>query len=480
MDAPTTTPLRPSDQASDEPQRGRRGVGLDGCFEPEGAHAGDELRVLQIARVCHPHESMESRIGWRRAVHAARRHRVTVLHGTPDPDDELRREAAELGIGDRLELVQVEPGPLGSPLSSTATTYYAGYRLWHRTAFKEAKRRHAESPFDLVHQTSYCGFREPGLGWKLGVPFVWGPIGGTQSYPFAYLGELGPQAAWIELTRSLINAWQLRFSPHVRGALREASVVIAATRRAAEDLRRRTGVEAPVRLETAVDYPPGPPRADRQEGQPLNLLWSGRLRAWKTLPLLLKALPLLPDDIDWRLRVLGVGDCEQSWKRLAERLGVADRIEWLGWPGYRETLPHYRWADAFAFTSMRDTSGTGLLEALAAGTPIVGVDHQGAADIMTEGCALPIPVNSPKETIQGFASALTRLAREPGLWRRLSDGALARAQEHQWEEQAEALLDWYRTAVAAAQQPSPRTRVHQQARPLGQADRFSTLASPSA
>jgi glycosyltransferase involved in cell wall biosynthesis len=413
------------------------------------------LRVLQVAHACHPHLSMESRIGWYRAVHAARRHDVTVLHGDATNDGLLRDEAQRLGIGDRMHFVGIDRCVLGEFFNRWATTYYAGYRLWHRCAFEEAQRLHAEKPFDLAHQTTYCGYREPGQAWRLGVPFVWGPVGGTQAFPTAYLAELAPRDAWIELCRNAINAWQLRFSRRVHGAMRRAAVVVAATQKAADDIQKATGRVTPVLLETALDIPIVPERAPRQPGEPLRILWSGRLRAWKTLPLLLKALPLLPPDVDWRLRILGVGPSEKAWRRQAEKLGVADRIEWLGWPDYRSTLPHYQWADAFAFTSMRDTSGTGLLEALASGTPIVGVDHQGAADIMTPDCALPVAVGSPKETITGMAVALTRLAREPDMWRRLSEGARAEASRRLWEGQAEAVLQWYDAAVS----PAPQAQV---------------------
>lgn len=393
---------------------------------------------------------METRIGWNRAVHAARQHEVTVLHGNPQHADTLASEAAELGLSDRLRFVAIERCWMSRLFNRTATTYYLGYRAWHACALETARELHAETPFDLVHQTTFCGFREPGDGWRLGPPFVWGPVGGTQAFPTAYLGQLGPRGAWIELCRNAINAWQLRFSRRVRNATRAASVLIAATEKAADDIRRTSGRRVPVQLETGLVQSVGPPREPRRADEPLKVLWAGRLRAWKTLPLLLKALPLLPEDIDWRLRVLGVGACEKGWKRTAEKLGIADRIEWVGWPDYEQTLPHYRWADAFAFTSMRDTSGTGLLEALAAGTPIVAVDHQGAADILSSRCGLPVPVGRPRDTITGFSTALTTLARDPELWKRLSEGARAEATNHLWECQSETLLDWYGEAMRRA------------------------------
>lgn len=406
--------------------------------------------MVQVAFACHPHQSMESRIGWRRAIHAARRHDVTVLHGAPENDALLRDEAQRLGVGERLHFLSVDHCRLGRMLSRSATTYYVGYRLWHACAYREAKRLHAEEPFDIAHQTTFCGYREPGYLWRLGVPFVWGPIGGTQSFPVAYLGGLGFREAWIEVCRNLINAWQLRFSRRVRTALGRAAVVVAATRRAADDLERATGRRLPVCLETALDTSIAGPREPRRGGEVLRVLWAGRLRAWKTLPLLFDALRILPPDVPWRLRVLGVGSSERAWRRQAERLGIADRVEWLGWPDYRQTLPHYQWADVFAFTSMRDTSGTGLLEALAAGTPIVGVDHQGAADVMTPSCAIAAPVGDPAETVAALAGGLQRLARDPALWAELSAGARREAASRTWDLQAEALERWYDEAFESA------------------------------
>jgi glycosyltransferase involved in cell wall biosynthesis len=400
-------------------------------------------RVLHVAFICDPDFSMESRIGWWRAVHAARAHDVTVLyHEGRDPGQLAERAAAE-GVGDRLRFVRIQRGVWGSLLCGTATTYYMGYRLWHRAAFEAARRLHAEAPFDLVHQTTYCGYREPGLGWKLGAPFAWGPVGGTQSFPTAFLGQLPLKDAWIEVFRNAINAFQLRFSSRVRSAANRAAVLLTATRKAQSDLKLALGVDSTVVLETAIDIPIDPPRAMTLPSEPLRILWAGRLRAWKTLSLLLDALAKLPADVDYRLRVLGEGPMEGVWRSHAERLGIATRIEWVGWGPYRETLHHYRWADCFAFTSMRDTSGTGLLEALAAGAPLVTVDHQGAADIVTDECGLRAPVDRPSTTVAAFAEALERLARDRELLHGLSHGATARAADFLWERQAEPLLRWY-------------------------------------
>ncbi len=405
-------------------------------------------RVLQIAFACDPDTSMETRIGWHRARLAALQHDVSILTGPCSNIKKLNQKAKAIGLEDRLHFHKVDHSWWSNLLSQSATTYYLGLHAWHKRAYQEAKQLHKDHPFDLVHQTTYCGYREPGYGWKLGIPFIWGPVGGTQSFPRNYLSQLSIKAAWIELCRNAINAWQLRYSRRVSNAISHSSKVISATQQAHDDLLIAKGIKTDIQIETALDFLPIDTRTARDPDKPIRLLWAGRLKAWKTLPLLLKALANLSKEVPFELRILGQGDQESAWKRQARHL-LADKeangclVKWLGWPDYRETLEQYAWADAFVFTSMRDTSGTGLHEALAYGTPIIGMNHQGAADIMTDECALKIPVTSPADSIQAIQQSIELLSNDPELWNRLSAGALRESQNCTWDAQAESMHQWY-------------------------------------
>jgi glycosyltransferase involved in cell wall biosynthesis len=225
---------------------------------------------------------------------------------------------------------------------------------------------------------------------------------------------------------------------------------MAANEEVADDIARHGGVRPQVLLETGVGEVRRTPRPIRDPREPLKILWSGRLRSWKGLPLLLRALAALPAECRYTLRVLGQGISQERWERLAERLGIDGNIEWAGWPGYREQLPHYDWADVFAFTSLRDTSGTGLLEAIAAGAPIVGLDHQGVADVMTDDCAIRVPTTSAAVATAGFRDAIAKLAGDAQELDRLSRGALVRAAHYQWDRQWDVMREIYHQALATA------------------------------
>ena len=399
-------------------------------------------RILLVAHSFDVDYSMESRLSWFRAMNAARNYDVTVLCAEPFANVRCDVDPALPGV----QVVAVPHSMLEKRFMNSTVGFYFAYRIWHRRVLKVARQLHARRTFSLVHQVSYCGYREPGYCWQLGVPFVWGPIGGTQNVPWRFLSQFDLLSAAKEACRSIANTIQLRMGRRVGQALRAASTVFVANQEVRASFNQTRGVELPYQLETGVERIADEPKPLRDPRQPLRILWAGRLEQWKALPLLLRAFANLPNDCRAELRVVGSGSQEHRWKQQAKRLGIDERIEWIPLPDCSAREQHYQWADVFAFTSLRDTSGTGLLESLAAGTPIVGLNHQGARDIMSEDCAMTIPVENPRQVIAALQAALVQLSTDRVMLRKLSAGALLRAQKYHWEalntEMNEAYDQW--------------------------------------
>lgn len=395
---------------------------------------------------------MESRVGWNRAVLAAKNFDVYVLYGADFDENELHHLADGCHVPNRLKFIRVHHSQMGSRWIESPFWFYSVYAAWQRRAFTRAIALHKEIGFDLAHQVNFCGYREPGHGHKLNIPFVWGPVGGTANFNLRFLPCTDLLGGTRELIRNAINIFQLKFSSRVREAAKNSAKIFVANSSGQSDFKKYIGVDSEVLLEIGIDKIAATPKPLRSNSDPLKILWAGRLRTWKCLPLLLQSLAKLPADVPFQLRILGVGDCQQRWKRLAERLRISDRIEWLGWPNYDETLPHYAWADVFAFTSLRDTSGTGILESLAAGTPIVGLDHQGLADIIDKTCGIPIPVTDPEEVCRNFCVAFSQLSSSPELLHDLGRGALVRASDYLWKNLDRKMQATYASLVSVHSQ----------------------------
>lgn len=394
-------------------------------------------RVLLLAHACNPYLGSESSVGWNRAVTTARYADTWVICEQQSSAEDIARHERVHGRIAGLHFEFIPRRKWEEIACRIPGVFQLPHNCWHRRAFRLARKLHRELQFDLVHQVTLCGYREPGYLWKLDAPFVWGPVGGSQNFPWRFLREAGPRGAIHESLRTVVNHAQLRFSPRVRQAVRRASVLLAANSTNQRDFAHVHGVRPVLQLETGVDRVAEAPPGRRKPGEPLRILWVGQFRPWKGLPLLLKALAGMPAEAPYRLRVLGSGRLGGSWRRLARKTGVDAHTTWMEWLPREEALRQYSWADVFMFTSLRDTSGNVVLEALAAGVPVVCLDHQGAHDMVTDACGIKIPVTTPKDVVTRLAEAIQELAGDEDRRQRLCAGALERAADYLWTRQGD-------------------------------------------
>jgi glycosyltransferase involved in cell wall biosynthesis len=404
-------------------------------------------RILLLAHSCNPEYGSDPGAGWNWARQLSKYFPVCVLC-----DEEYNRGAIEQfcsrhGSIENLTFAYVPAAKHDEWLRRIPATYYLRYRLWHGRAIQIARRLHEQLNFDLVHQLNLNGFREPGYLWKLDAPFVWGPVGGAQNYPWRFVPSAGLAGAAQEVVRSALNLWQAKVTRRIGLAARKAKVVLGASMVNAEAMARRSHRPAKVLLEIGVSPPPAPVERQFRHGGPLRILWSGVFEHRKALHLLFQALAALPKNIEFELQILGRGPLEKRWRRIASQLQIEDRCRWLGWLNHTEALDRFRWADVFVFSSLRDTTGTVVLESLAAGTPIICFDHQGAGEVVTNNCGIKLPVTNPKDAVSRLATTLQCCHEDRDMLERFSRGAYERAQHYAWDRQGQRMAEIYRQVL---------------------------------
>ena len=327
-----------------------------------------------MAYECSPYRGSEWAVGWGRLLQAAREFETHVV--TSESNFAALERARDEGLlPDGVRFYTPEPDAKLRALERKPGLFaynYVAYEHWQRLAFELVKRLHAEERFDLVHQVNVCTFREPGYTWKLDLPYLWGPVGGTQNVPWRFLAMLAPVEAFKEGMRGVSNWLSLRLKPRVREAARAAVMVVGANSTNQRDYRRVFQREVKLLLETGLHAVAEPDRTrfeERAEGvvRPLRILWSGELQTRKALPILLRALAALGGRVSVEVRILGDGPMRQRWQMEAERLGLDGVVSFMGRLPFPEAVAQMEWAELFCFTSLRDTSGNVILEALAAG-----------------------------------------------------------------------------------------------------------------
>lgn len=269
-------------------------------------------------------------------------------------------------------------------------------------------------------------------------------------------------AAWQALfaarragARSLFFSWQninrrypLPFRWGEGWLLRRVDYGLAGTDSAAQVWREK-GYTGPLAVipqfgtDPALFAPPDAPPAPR----PFTVGYVGRLVEEKGLRLLLEAMARLPGD--WRLILLGGGPLLDDLRRLAARLGIAERVRFDGLVASVAMPAQYHAFDALALPSLtrpnwKEQFGRVLVEAMSSGVPVIGSDSGAIPGVIGEAGLVV-----PEGDTTALAAALARLQADPDLRARLSAAGRQRVLDHFTHEQvAAATVDVYRALLA--------------------------------
>jgi phosphatidylinositol alpha-mannosyltransferase len=190
------------------------------------------------------------------------------------------------------------------------------------------------------------------------------------------------------------------------------------------------------------------PYEELRDGRTLNILFVGRFEQRKGLIHLLQAYHRLRKrKVDARLLVIGAGPKLREYKRFVGLRGIRD-VEWLGRVSDEEKVRYFASADIFcAPNTGQESFGIVLLEAMAAGIPIVASDIHGFKRVVERNVqGILVEPKNPR----ALAAALYALARDPDLRHEMGEAGRARAPEFSWDRVTERIVDYYYEVRATA------------------------------
>jgi glycosyltransferase involved in cell wall biosynthesis len=189
------------------------------------------------------------------------------------------------------------------------------------------------------------------------------------------------------------------------------------------------------------------------------LLFVGRLVEEKGVGDLLAAVAMLRRELpDVSALVVGEGQDRARFEAMASELGLSDRVTFAGWVEPDRLPAFFAAADAFVGPSRTgadgwvEAQGLTFLEAMMAGTPVVATRSGGIVDaVRHEETGLLVDEGRPDQ----IASAVRRVQGEPGLRRRIVDGAARMVSENfSRGRSAERFSDLFSSLLRAARRES--------------------------
>jgi len=439
------------------------------------------LRVLVIACECSPSKSQVAGSSWKILTRLSAWNDLWVITSERFREEIQAQcsaeELAEAGIlffyVDERWAPRKNHSRSPVPVESTLA-----YRRWLSKTYRLARELHGCVHFDLVHHLRRNTFRLPGHLWRLPVPFVWGPTGGTNGVPWCLMASLDWKNRILHGLRNVLTAAQLHLSPTVRRAAKEAEVLIAQTSHDQRRFAAVLGVQSALIHEQATD--PEHAVLHRYDGsRPLRTVVVGRLVASKGVPIALQAIAAGSVRGKVQLHIVGDGPLGAEYKGLARRLGVDGDCRWHGWVPSDRVLAVMKDCDVLLFPSLLEATSTTVMQALSAGLPVIALRHCGYSDILDKTCAIMVDVGPREDVVRGFRRAIRSLLAFPHKVEALSEGACRKAREHSWDVVARKIHQAYLRAAEHTDQPVNGGRHPSWGREAGRANRIYEEPSPA-
>jgi glycosyltransferase involved in cell wall biosynthesis len=396
------------------------------------------MKILLSAYACEPNKGSEPGVGWNWA--RALVHRGDVVHVITRSNNRPSIEAALASEKLPLAIIYYDLPAWARRWKRWPGGIYLYYLLWQVGAYRLAKRLHSTEAFDRVQHSTFASFRQPSFMGGLGIPFVFGPVGGGEPMPRGFRRGIPFAARVIETFRDLGSALT-SYDPMMLYTFSRATVIACTTSDTLAKIPRRFQSKCIVLPAIGINESEIGAASGHSIQEP-QFLFIGRLLYWKGVHLALRALAQVRISVPKAsMKIIGEGG-DRSWlKAIAEQAGVKDSIEWLSAVPHEEILQEYRDNVAFVFPSLHDSGGMVVLEALAAGLPVICLNLGGPGAIVTPSCGIRVEArhNDEASVVRSLANAMTLLATDAELRARLSANTVARARELTWLRAAQTL-----------------------------------------
>ena len=264
---------------------------------------------------------------------------------------------------------------------------------------------------------------------------------------FAALADVAPVVATVHAYLDRSIAQELA-APILRRVWGHVTVGVAVSDAAASFLRRAVPDAVLEIVPNGVDvsaFAAAEPRTDLPDGR--RILWVNRLDAQKGFPVALAAFSkVLVEVPDATFVVVGEGKDRESLGLLTEqafaRVTMRGSVKNVGVPAYHAAC------EVFVASAVgQESFGIAVVEAMAAGVPVVASDIPGYREVLTDGVeGLLVPPRDP----EALSAGLVRILREPELARRLGEAGRERARTFDWPIVVDRLEELYGRAIEAA------------------------------
>lgn len=403
------------------------------------------MRILYYSFSCAPCAGSDEGLGWLWPFYMRNDHEVYVVT-RKDRKPQIERYLKDQNITN-MRFFYCDIPDWMNFYYKTGKGFLAYQKLWQYPAYGMIKKLHKKYQFDLIHHVSTTDFRLIGFVYKLDTHYILGPLGGAQQTP-AYLRDYTKNNSREEKMRALINRLTIS-NPGYQKAINKADYIFLANKETYQYIYPYIKEKERCRLllDIAIDKSKispgedtGKQKTDRKtdsiadQDKVMTFIWSGRMVYRKGLELLLDALDCIDRKLPYKVVLCGEGPEMEHLKELSREKRLEGHISFTGQLTYEKMQENYDNADVFVFPSLRETSGTVLVEAMAHGLPVIALNQGGAALLISEKDGFLVSGGNRKDYVIRMAEIIEECIRKPEIVRKKGLAASKKVfNDYTWE-----------------------------------------------
>jgi glycosyltransferase involved in cell wall biosynthesis len=409
------------------------------------------MKILMSVYSCEPGKGSERGVGWNVVREVAQHHEVWVLTRPDESKEVIEAELAIRPIPNLHFVYFTLPFWQDSLRWGQSGGIQLHYYFWQIQAYFVAKKLHQEINFDATHHVTFVKYSCPSFLSFLPVPFIWGPVGGGESAPWAFWSDFNWKNKLYEVAR-LVSRSIGEIDIFTRMTAQRSAIAYVTTADTASRVIMlgaptvRISAETGMSLQDMEQLAQCPPPAIAT----VRFISIARLLHWKGFHLGLRAFAQanLPNAEYW---ILGEGPELKKLETLASDLGIADQVVFWGLQPRSEVLLKLGQCSALVHPSLHDSGGWVCLEAMAAGRPVICLDLGGPATQVSAEAGIKVSASNPEQSVNELSAAMVHLAINHDACLKMGQAGQKRVREcYSWEAKGKELARIYEEVALSA------------------------------
>lgn len=398
------------------------------------------MKILISAYACEPFKGSEPGVGWNIVMELSKYSLLCVL--TRANNKEVIEKYLDRNHIKNITFVYYDlPNWLKKFKRGNRGVHWY-YYLWQIGVYLKAKKLQQNINFDLAHHLTFVNYWMPSFLPLLKIPFVWGPIGGADTTPDNFVKTYSLRGKIYEFGKRLVR-WIFEHDPFVRMDVKHADTTIAVTPKTKERIKKLGAKKIVILSQVGMSISEIKKieklkSNTKRNNRTIYFISIGNLIHLKGFHISIKAFSTLYENLkNVKYIIVGSGPEHKRLKKLVNKLGVAEMVNFIGKLPREQVLEKLVSCDVLVHPSLHDSGAFVCSEAMAAGLPVICLDVGGPALQVTEETGFKIPAHTPEQVINDMAEAMYKLAINPELRKKMGDAGRRRVEEHfTWEMKA--------------------------------------------